>query len=467
MIYYYAGVLAAFFALALFLALARNRRTDLFHPLVLIYANAMLFFLLPSLLFRYYRSPYAYVGIEPDFGLWPTILLLVLGSVICTTAGYYLPFGQQVGKSLPRLGGAYLRNRFRTLVFAYTTIGLAAYLWLITKAGGFAYFLTHLSTVRATLFRHGGVGYLGLLTNLMVCANLLWWYVARISRAPSRSSLRIHTLLVIAVQLTLGGRSVIMNFTITWLALRHYLAKRVRLNVAILVSVLCIIFSHAYVTYRTSLPSELKDNMFNRARAVDSLLGEFSSRFVIVERIVGSVPKRLDYQYGRTYYNVPLFLIPRKLFPNKPDPAADIVSKKLFPEFGFLGEGYPSLPPSLVGEAYLNLGVVGVLFASLGFGVVARLAYAWGKEGGAKDARVLMYALSTPMLFAIGSGDFTIAANYVAKYLVPSLAALSIVRVRRRSGGRLATSVHSRTPSGRPEFVRHYAVTRLGEQCIG
>lgn len=74
--------------------------------------------------------------------------------------------------------------------------------------------------------------------------------------------------------------------------------------------------------------------------------------------IVKSVPHLLDYQFGKTYLDAVLILIPRALYPDKSTVNLDtVVGNAIFDCDAF---GACGVPPGLVAESYLNFGYLGV-----------------------------------------------------------------------------------------------------------
>ena len=92
--------------------------------------------------------------------------------------------------------------------------------------------------------------------------------------------------------------------------------------------------------------------------------------------IIRDTPTAMDFQHGKTV--LPLFVawVPRQIWEDKPT----ISFGKMFAEI-YLGEFFAgtgtSASPTLLGEAYLNWHLPGLLLASLLSGVIIRVAYFW------------------------------------------------------------------------------------------
>ena len=74
--------------------------------------------------------------------------------------------------------------------------------------------------------------------------------------------------------------------------------------------------------------------------------------------IIKAVPDQLDFQYGFSYLNSVLVLIPRSLYPEKPFVNLDTTIGQTV--FGCNSFGACGVPPGLLAESYLNFGLVGL-----------------------------------------------------------------------------------------------------------
>ena len=84
--------------------------------------------------------------------------------------------------------------------------------------------------------------------------------------------------------------------------------------------------------------------------------------------IVKAVPNTLDYQFGKTYVDAILILVPRALYPEKTTVNLDtVIGNKVFECDAF---GACGVPPGFVGESYLNFGPLGVLICAALYGAL-------------------------------------------------------------------------------------------------
>ena len=84
--------------------------------------------------------------------------------------------------------------------------------------------------------------------------------------------------------------------------------------------------------------------------------------------VVKAVPNKLDFQFGKTYLDAVLILIPRSLYPDKTTVNLDtVIGNKVFDCDAF---GACGVPPGFVGESYLNFGPIGVLVSAALYGLL-------------------------------------------------------------------------------------------------
>jgi hypothetical protein len=84
--------------------------------------------------------------------------------------------------------------------------------------------------------------------------------------------------------------------------------------------------------------------------------------------VVKAVPNKLDFQYGKTYLDAVLILIPRSLYPDKTTVNLDtVIGNKVFECDAF---GACGVPPGFVAESYLNFGPLGVLVCAALYGLL-------------------------------------------------------------------------------------------------
>ena len=139
----------------------------------------------------------------------------------------------------------------------------------------------------------------------------------------------------------------------------------------------------------------------------------------VFDVVVANVPEVEPYRYGSTYTDIPLMLIPRLLWPEKPvfnymkgEWGRDMAG--ITPETEAVGMG-------LVAEFYFNFGPAGIVVGMLLFGVFCRALWVWFHERNqANLPAALFYLIVVKQLLSIGAVA-TVAVGlvqYVVLYYV-------------------------------------------------
>ena len=146
--------------------------------------------------------------------------------------------------------------------------------------------------------------------------------------------------------------------------------------------------------------------------------------------IVTRVPERYDYAYGRTPLSILWAPIPRGVWRGKPP-------VRIGPELGQRVLGFDpdrrsGDPPGLIGEGWVNGGLVGVLLAMAVLGLLLRrveLLYRAGPATGGLSA--LPYGLlAVSLALVLPTGDVTGTVLFLLQILLPVIAVLWLARPR-------------------------------------
>lgn len=157
--------------------------------------------------------------------------------------------------------------------------------------------------------------------------------------------------------------------------------------------------------------------------------------------VVKAVPDRLDFQFGKTYLDAVLILIPRSLYPDKTTVNLDtVIGNKVFECDAF---GACGVPPGFVAESYLNFGPLGVMvFAALYGLLIGKVDARFRKTGkGGLFDLFYLYSFIYCGMAILGSG-----ASSVITQLITQSAELTLIWL---IAGR-RTGVRSRTVPGGP-----------------
>ena len=391
-----------------FLIALSQRRLDLFEPTVVLAGIWLVAYVLPGISIA--------AGAYPLWNEWGKRALgdtrPLLASALALSAeffgavliGYYLvpaPAANQTSHRRLDLG------RMWGWSIAMEATAIFLFGALIQQLGGPGVLLSSLND-RVRLF--SGLNYLGL-------PILCFFSIALLGYAESlnegrEASPRLIAFMVVAFGInTLNGtKTNLFSFLLALIIVRHYLTRPVRLATAASVVVGAAFAAVAYdLFFREYLVSGLVTSLSLQGSPLDTLREawiQFSSNtFVhvpVLMLMVDAIPTTLPFQLGKPYGALLTMPIPRVLFPAKPPVGTEIFSRALF---GDLLDQGTSVPTTLVGEFYMNFGVLGVLLGGLLVGAGLRLLYRRMLRRRREPTVTPVYALVVATLFPWSRGD--------------------------------------------------------------
>lgn len=180
---------------------------------------------------------------------------------------------------------------------------------------------------------------------------------------------------VIAWFLLTGSKSLIFEVAIGMLILHHYLRHRISgrwLVLSIVPALILVSFAFYFKSYGFQL-HDIKSQYSEQPAwegVVDPLLDR-SYQFDAAAMILAKTTSVNDYRLGGTFEELAWFYVPRQWWPTKP-----LSFSYAFPAEFFPGDTeVASYTPSMLGELYLNFGVLGVLAGFYAFGIGLRAIY--------------------------------------------------------------------------------------------
>lgn len=120
--------------------------------------------------------------------------------------------------------------------------------------------------------------------------------------------------------------------------------------------------------------------------------------------IVNAVPEEVDYQLGHNYYVQLVNPIPRFLWAGKPTLDTGILLAQLKGATDKKGEVYLTNSPGMIGEMYLNFGLLGVVGLSWFGGWLVRGWDRLGEAYAASLCAMIFYCMGLGVLFIMGRG---------------------------------------------------------------
>jgi hypothetical protein len=167
----------------------------------------------------------------------------------------------------------------------------------------------------------------------------------------------------------------------------------------------------------------------NAPTGVVSALVNVSSRFICLDAqsrafdllLRGDVPV----SWGRQIWEVPLTLVPRKIYPDKPVPGGVLMTDL------FLSDVYPSGTGTVISLPvflFWQFGWVGLLLSPVLFGVLLAWVAHWYETVERQFGNVFFYVVEFSVVYSL----FAMDAGVVEHALIPFLLALPFIRVRWR-----------------------------------
>lgn len=328
--------------------------------------------------------------------------------------------------------------------FALLMIFLSVALYL-SRYGGIRTYISNWSDFRFQL--GGGITFVMYIFGMSV--PLVWaTYLSSIGcrRRIYTRSFRAFFFAVMVMLFVLGDRSPIVILLVGLIVIRIWCVGKIRVR-HLFVIVVAIIATGIFIRnirYYT-WSGGINENVLS---GVDlfRMFAEVSRDFTPVDYsfyLFDEVPENVGFLWGKSFYEIPLLVIPRFLWSSKPDVMGPtVVTEQLLPSV--LRQG-SHINPSFLGDLYLNFGYPGMFLGSAFFGIImGRLQRLVADcQGVAPIAAALGTCLSLVFSFwVIKEGFFGGTARFVIGYFLPlaSIAAVacSVVSVGGPMGRRVA-----------------------------
>jgi hypothetical protein len=155
---------------------------------------------------------------------------------------------------------------------------------------------------------------------------------------------------------------------------------------------------------------------------------EEQNLLVDIALIQSRTPSLYPYEHGRRWMRAPLAAaVPRALWPGKPSLSngAEIAVKYGGAPAGTTGT---SMPSTMVGDAWIQFGWLGVIAASLALGAVFRLVYTWVVRRGSAGWTIALCFVAADSLFNGGLDLASLLTSAARELIVLGLVAAWVLR---------------------------------------
>ena len=256
------------------------------------------------------------------------------------------------------------------------------------------------------------------LGGLVLCAHFLH----RGSRLKSIGGLLLAGAALVLWTFLIGSRSHLIQFCIAAIVVRQITWKpsslKVLAAIGTFVIAAAILFEMSERTFSFSAIRLPQKDQIKQINPANSELGAPVQTLADIER---SVPSIEPFQFGRTYLEIPAILVPKIIWPGRPQGPGIWYASRFYPRYAEAGGAYAFSP---VAEAYLNFGPIGIVLSFVAVGAILgllerKLMYPCGLSIWAAVA----YAVTVPYIIMFSRLD---AATFVKSLCVGTLAPLFI-----------------------------------------
>lgn len=389
----------------LFVRLLFSKKRDLFEPIYWASAYFLLIFGIRSIYAMLFGTPF--LGTPPysteTVTAWAIALIYVIVSLLFFLIGYYSKFGVALARLIPPLPQQWSLTKIKLFVPLLTGTGLLAFAILVSYFGGLEAFLTQ----KQLTLTAGGTTYLYQFVNLTTYALFISYITVLIHR-----KMRVITFLLLAIVLLLGfasgAKGSVIFSILSLLIARNYFKTQIQLRHFLVIALLIVLIFPFFNVYRhTSDLAQVLPAAIVILGRPDLLVHHLLDRFHDIDSlifIIRDTPEIMDFQLGKTI--LPLFIawIPRALWPEKPIISFAKVFGETYYAPWFAGTGTaPS--PTIIGEAYINFHVGGILWIALMSGIMLRTIYHYLIRRSFGPSGIFVYIVIFPFLFIFWESD--------------------------------------------------------------
>ena len=411
------------------------RRFDPFEPSVVFGAvHTMVFTVRPLFLissgvnYAYELSTEVYRYLVPSPESIALAMLYGLLGIICFQVGYARLFRKAepdvVAEPMP-----WSSRRVTHVAIFGTIMAVVSAVLIFPVIGSLNTLLSNFGMIRGLLV---GYGYQSLGIDLLPLVILIVF--VDFLQGTRRPILVVLILFSNVYNLVLGSRAGVFNVWF-FLLLAFYYMKGLQFTVrrAVLVTVVLlvtVVYSVSTADLRNTgleawsdIETTTRELWSNTAPGMIAArtLEEFNQVDVFATLLdVG--PRTFPFEYGKTYIDLLLQPIPRMLWPGKPW-SFDIA-------MGYYATGErTAIPPSMIGEMYINFHVFGIVAGMLFFGWGCRRTYQILTCVPRTPAKILAYALLLPYVPIIATRSFVGAGTTIAVLGISAWAAVRYISV--------------------------------------
>ena len=307
--------------------------------------------------------------------------------------GYLLPIGKALGAMIPWVSQEWSPHRTRIALWVFWGIGLICWIVMMRASGGIVQRLTTYGQGTAA-----GLGVVVVSSATLLGVALAGGWLAYWKGLVSRIEIIVITASSAGMLVVHGQRAAILVPLIMIVAVYHYFVRPMRAREIALLTLLgvLLVVGVGLPRLRIIQTQQLDLPAGDYVKVGGWLLLRNLTAFDALMLVAEMVPGQIDYQWGKTYADAVVMIVPRWLYKDKP--RRNLFNRLLRPHRA----GSMALP--LPAEGYLNFGGAGLLLETLLLGVVFRALYSYRRRHPHNEGAVLGYALSVPFFGLLWRG---------------------------------------------------------------
>ena len=360
-------------------------------------------------------------------------LLLVVVCIYILLWGYTSRIGNQLAVSTPQPFNRWHPWRAIGTALFFTLIGVVSYAVFVTYTGGIPTTFAELSQKRRppTEYLRWGVSFI-------YVASLIYWTTIlhenwRLHEPKSLPGIPL-LLLSLTFPIYTSSRSQLILLVAMHLLLFHYHRRYLSARGILTLAPITLLTANAmYVVRRTG--SVTSTEVLNPMNALQGVIGARRNGITAIAHIYHLAGDELSYLWGTSLIHWVVFPVPRAVWPAKPMNIGQYLGAELYGRgVGIVGAG---TPPTLIGELYLNGGLLFLLPGMFIFGVLVRWGYLYFNPLETKNPlNILLYAVFAVEICLRGlTGNWSLSMVGFLMWLLPLLFAgvlISLPEIRER-----------------------------------
>ncbi len=404
----------------------KKGRIDIFSPLIIFEFFYLLLFGVPALDLVFLKPE----TIIQDKHFYSLALTYIVVGLHFFQIGYFSRFGSLLIKKKVISSRDWSIKKIKRLAIIFSLISTLLFFIVFKMSGGVAAYFMNIKHAMVNITTGSSFLFMGI---ILVKIPLLLWFCYNLKNNRFTFSFYIFLLFVIFLLMSLGERGPFMFLFVSMLVCYHYAKRQVNFFLIVTIGLCLLMFLTVYIQYRELTGKNINFQNINRHISFFNIktYTNFIINFDQLERVKDMtkyVPERLDFQYGKTFFNLIFKPIPSRIWAEKPQGAGTVATKALYPN---VFAAKVVFAPSIIGELYLNFHVIGIILGMIIFGIFLKMLHTMLIRKSENKNFIILYAILTPEILGQIRGDFAVVSSWLIFHLVFLYLALKFVTIKK------------------------------------